>query len=164
MPEKPVTILGINPGTRYLGIAIFRGSTLLDWKVIVLKGKWSSGKLAKARNIILTLIHRFEPRVLAVKKLSLCRSSKNLNGLICEIEKVSSRNGLQIERYSIDETKAFYSPEKINKKKMAEIIASEYPDLFFELNREKSCKNPYYIRMFEAVALGAMAAQTHVNS
>jgi len=31
MPQNPLKVLGINPGTRYLGIAYFYGDDLLDW-------------------------------------------------------------------------------------------------------------------------------------
>ncbi|MEM2146702.1 MAG: hypothetical protein QW279_15170, partial [Candidatus Jordarchaeaceae archaeon] len=49
----------------------------------------------------------------------------------------------------------FLSPkEKINKKQMAELVASEYPFLFHLFEKEKKNKNPYAIRMFEAIALG----------
>jgi type VI protein secretion system component VasA len=38
---------------------------------------------------------------------------------------------------------------------MAKLVASEYPILYHELEKERSHRNPYYIRMFEAVALGS---------
>ena len=39
MTNKPLKILAINPGTRYLGIAVFVGTDLREWAVKVIKGK-----------------------------------------------------------------------------------------------------------------------------
>jgi hypothetical protein len=36
------------------------------------------------------------------------------------------------------------------------MITSEYPVLSYELEKEKAIINPYYVRMFEAVALGSI--------
>lgn len=157
MLKKPLTILAINPGTSYLGIAIFQGSELRDWRIKVFKGKWSKEKMDKIKSILLGLIDQYNPNILAIKRLNPSRTSSNLNKLTSKIKDICQMNGLKVYQYSIKEVEAFFSPdEKINKKKLTEIIASEYPILFFELNREKAHKNPYYIRMFEAVALGSV--------
>jgi hypothetical protein len=155
--KKPLKILAINPGTRYLGIAVFQGAELRDWGVKALKGKWSKEKIKKAMRIIFSFIEQYEPNVLAIKKLHPSWSSSNLNKLAAEIKELSKRKGLRIYQYSVNDLEAFFSPaERINRKKLAEIIALDYPELFHELEKEKSHKNPYYIRMFEAVALGSI--------
>jgi hypothetical protein len=156
MFKNPITIIGINPGTRYLGIAVLKGSELWDWRIKVITGKWSKEKMEKALKIVSYFIDYYDPNVLAIKKLSLCRSSSNLNKLTFRIKDLTERSGLRIYEYSIKDVEAFFSEEKMNKRKLAEIITSEYPDLFHELNKEKSHKNPYYIRMFEAVALASV--------
>ena len=155
MIKKPIKILAVNPGTRYLGIAIFRGAELRDWGVKVVEGKWSEEKINKIKTIILSLIDKYEPDVLSIKKLNLCRSSSNLTRLSNKIKNLARRKGLIVYQYSIGDLKAFFSPkDKINKKKMAAIVTREYPALCHELGKEKSRKNSYYLRMFESVALG----------
>jgi Holliday junction resolvasome RuvABC endonuclease subunit len=157
MLKRPLTILGINPGSKYLGIAVFRGSELRDWGIKVIKGKWSRQKLEKILKIIAGFIEQYKPQALAIKKIHPSRSSSNLDNLVLKIKTLSKRKGLKVYQYSIKELESFFSQdERINKKKLADIIASEYPALFNELNREKSHKNPYHIRMFEAVALGSV--------
>ena len=44
MVKKIITIIGINPGTRYLGISVFHGSELRDWRVKVVQGKTVKGE------------------------------------------------------------------------------------------------------------------------
>ena len=157
MPKKPLKILGINPGTKYLGIAVHLGSELRDWRVKTIHGKWSREKMKKIKMIILSFIDQYEPNILAIKKLHPSRSSQNLKYLVTKIKELSKNNGLKVYQYSTKELENFFQlEEKTNKTKMAKTLASEYPDLFHEFNREKSNKNTYYIRMFEAVALASM--------
>jgi Holliday junction resolvasome RuvABC endonuclease subunit len=155
MSKKPLKIIGINPGSKYLGIATFQGSDLRYWGIKVLKGKWSKGKMEKAKEIISDLIERYDPNILAIKKFHPSRSSKKLNQLVAKIKEFSKRNGLRVYEYSVKDLEKFFSPEeKINKRKIAELVASEYPFLFPMLEKEKRNKNLYAIRMFEAIALG----------
>jgi Holliday junction resolvasome RuvABC endonuclease subunit len=155
MSKKPLKIIGINPGSKYLGIAIFQGSDLRYWGIKVLKGKWSKEKMERAKEILSDLIDQYDLNVLAIKRLHPSRSSKNLNQLVARIKDFLKRKGLRIYEFSLKDLEKFFSPEeKINKRKMAELVASDYPFLFQMLEKERRNKNPYAIRMFEAIALG----------
>lgn len=155
MPKKPLKILGLNPGSKYLAIAVFQGSDLRYWAIKAFKGKWSKEKMEKIKETLSDFMDRYELNVLAIKKLHPSRSSSNLNRLVAKIKEFSKRKGLRIYEYSVKDLEKFFWPEeKINKKQMAELVASEYPFLFQALEKERRNKNPYAIRMFEAVALG----------
>ena len=157
MAKESLKIIGINPGTRYLGIALFQGPELWDWRIKVFEGRWTKAKMEKIKEAILGFIKRYDPDVMAIKKLHPSRSSPNLKKLVANIKELSRRKGLKVCQYSIKELESFFNPEeKINKKGLAEVIASEYPVLSHEFSKEKSNKNAYHIRMFEAVALGAV--------
>ena len=95
MPKEPLKIIGINPGTRYLGIAVFEGPNLMDWRIKVLKGNWSKEKIKKAIKIISEFIDRYEPDALAIKKLHPSRRSRNLAQLTAKIKEFSRRKGLK---------------------------------------------------------------------
>jgi Holliday junction resolvasome RuvABC endonuclease subunit len=156
MQKKPITILGINPGAKYLGIAVFRGPELRDWRIKVTKGKWSNEKYRKTMGILSGLIAQYRPDVLAVKRLNPSRSSVGLDRLVQRIIALSEKEGMTVYHYGIKELEAFFYPEgRSNKRKMVEIIASQYPVLYCELDLEKRNKNPYHLRMFEAVGLAA---------
>lgn len=157
MVKKPFKILAINPGSKYLGIAVFEGPELRDWCIKVIKGKWSKEKIQKAYEVVISFVGQYECNVLAIKTLHPSRSSRNLNRLVAQIKSLAERKGLRVYQYSIKDLEEFISPERrINKMTLAELITSEYPVLFHELNKEKSHKNAYHLRMFEAVALGAV--------
>jgi len=155
--HKKIKVVGLNPGTRYMGIAVFYGSELRDWQVRNIEGRWSYDKMAKVIMILSSLIDCYKPDVLAIKKLHPSRSSPNLNRLVGRINGLSKRKGLRVCPYTIDELKRhFQSKTRITRRELAEMVASEYPILFHELSKEQANINPYYIRMFEAVALGSV--------
>jgi len=160
MSKKLLRILAINPGTRYIGVAVFEGQELKDWRVRVFRGKWSKWKLRRIKMLMSDTIDKYEPDVLAIKKLQLYRSSKNLNRLISVIKRLSKRIGLKVYQYSIKDLKVFYSPEeKMNKRKLAQLLAFRYPSLWYEFKRERNNRNPYYTRVFEAAAIGEVCAE-----
>jgi Holliday junction resolvasome RuvABC endonuclease subunit len=155
MPKKPLRIIGINPGSKYLGLAVIQGSDLRYWGIKTVRGRWSKEKIEKTKEILSDLINQYDLNLLAIKNLHPSRSSKNLKRLVAGIKEFSRRRGLRVHEYSMKDLEKFFSPEKkINKKRMAELVAAEYPFLFQTLEKEKKNKNPYAIRMFEAVALG----------
>lgn len=159
MPHKPPSVLAVNPGSRYLGIAVMQGTLLRDWRVKVLKGKSTTQKRKKATRILMAHLLRYRPTALAIKSLNHARSSKRLNLLTDDLSSTAERHGLQVCRYSLIRMQFFFAPSRrINKAELAEIIAAQYPDLSYELLREKTAKNPYHIRLFEAVALAALCA------
>ncbi len=150
-------VLAVNPGTRYLGLAVFYGNYLKDWRTKALKGPWSKEKLKNTLSIVSAWIDRYEPEILVVKKLHPSRSSQNLDTLAIEIDQLGYQGGLAVKRYSIKELEAFLCDDAPkNKRNLAEAVAARYPELYMELMTERARKNPYHIRMFEAVAMGAM--------
>ena len=157
MPKGPLRILGINPGTRYMGIALFEGSELKDWGVKVFKGKWSNKKMDRIIDILSGIIWYHKANVLCIKKLHPSRSSSNLKKLAKEIIKLSEQKGLKICRYSLEDLEGFFScGERSTRNKLAAVVAHQYPELLNELESERKHKNIYHLRMFEAVALGSI--------
>ena len=140
-------------------MAVFHGPELEDWRVKVVNGADPKAKIAQARAFVADWIARYEPTVLAVKRLHPSRGSPALRQLATAIETVSRRR-LRTLRYSIQQLEAALAPgERINKRRLAELVAAMYPALAHELVREQTNRNPYHIRAFEAVALGAACYQ-----
>jgi hypothetical protein len=95
-----------------------------------------------------------------VKALHRSRTSPNLNRLVIKIKESAKRKRLKLYQHSIKELESFFYPDaRINKRALAEKVAEKYSVLSHELKREKAIINPYYIRMFEAVALGSLCLQ-----
>jgi len=156
MLKEPLRIIGINPGTRYLGLAVFQDRSLFDWRIKLLDGKWSKKKSDKVIDIISEYIGLYDLNTIALKKLHPSRSSKNLRLLVSKIKALAARKKIKVYQYSIKKLEKFFlTDERHNKKTLAEKMVSDYPCLIHELEKEKAHKNPYHLRMFEAVALGA---------
>jgi len=154
---KITKIIGISPGTRYVGFAIFYGSELRDWGVKNIEGRWSKEKQKRIMAFISDLIGQHNPNVLVVKTLHPSRTSPNLNRLVAKIKESAERKRLKLYQYSIKELESFFYPDaRINKRALTEKVAEKYSVLSHELKREKTIINPYYIRMFESVALGSL--------
>lgn len=155
MKKQKQTVLAINPGMRYLGIAVFCGPVLNDWSVKVVCGKRSPEKLDKIMVLIERLIDEHNPDIIVLKKFHSSRSSQYLNVLSKRIENLASGRNISLTQYSIEEIEAFYSPGcPINKSDLAELMCQRHPVLRIDYNKERHNTNPYYLRMFEAVALG----------
>jgi hypothetical protein len=161
MHKKQVTILGINPGTKYMAVALFRESDLREWSVKVFKGKWSTEKMKKIITVIDKIISRYGVTSLAVKKLHPARTSRQLNLLVKKMKDMAKRRKLKVREYSIKQLEQSLCPgENGNKKKLAEKVVRDYHILSRELEKERTHRNAYYIRLFEAVALGMMNIKT----
>jgi Holliday junction resolvasome RuvABC endonuclease subunit len=164
MPKEPPRILAVNPGSRYIGFAAFRGPELLDWGVRVIRARTPRGRLKVADAILIEAIERFQPDTLAIKRLHQSRSSGSLNGLTNTIKQIAQRRRLRVCQYSIGQLKQALCPEaKSNKRRLAEHMAASYPVLTHDLQKELTNRNPYYLRMFEAVALGVVCYQQIEN-
>jgi Holliday junction resolvasome RuvABC endonuclease subunit len=160
MPQKEIKIIGVNPGTRYLGIAILYGPELMDWRIKALDGKWTKDKMGKALGIISDFMERYEPNILAIKKLHPSRRSVNLSRLVNKIKEFSKCKKLKVYQYSIKEIESFFIDEgKPNKRNLMSAMANLYPILHHDLTKERSHKNVYNIRAFEAVALASVCSQ-----
>ena len=164
MNRKPLRIIGINPGTRYLGIAVFEGPELMDWRVKTFIGKWTKEKAERILEMMIEQIELYNINTIAIKKLHPARSSKNLNLLVLRIKRLANKNRIKVYQYSIKEPEKFFlEGEKPNKRNLADSVVAEYPMLVYELNKEKSRKHSYYMRTIEAVALG-MKIKNALNS
>ena len=64
------TILGISPGTRFIGIAILADGKLVNWQVRSFPGEWSDEKLRVILAAIDTVIVRYRIEQVTVPVLS----------------------------------------------------------------------------------------------
>lgn len=163
MPSNRLTILAINPGTRYIGFAVLRGTVLVDWGVSGLSGSLSDDKAKRALSLVANLITENRPSVLVLKTLHPSRRSAHLYRLWQGVQRLAQSDGLDLRYYSIHELEACFSPtSRINRNRLAELVSETHPVLRHELRKEQDSYNAYHIRMFEAVAL-AVAAHNAVE-
>lgn len=157
MQSAQPRILAINPGSRYLGFAVFYGPDLREWKIHVMRQGSFREKVRDLRLLISDIATRYGVNTLATKKLESFRSSKELRNLTTEINAAGKSVGLKVSEFSFGEVKRFFFPRmRANKRELMEDVASRYPFLFHELERAQKGKHPYFVRMFEAIAVGVV--------
>ena len=138
-----------------MAIAIFDKDELREWRLKSLTGKGAKRKLKKVIEILADFIERYSPEILAIKKLHPSRSSANLKTMAAGINAYCQKQGIAVFSYSIKELEiVLLNSSRTNKKELIKLLTSEYPELSHELKREERNRNPYFVRLFEAVALG----------
>ena len=152
----PLKILAIVPGSRYLGIAIFYGADLRDWRIKDIREKKMASRIKKTQEILSRFISQYHPQILAIKKLNPVRSSANLKNLAKRIIGFARRKKLDVYQCTLDEVKSSLAPgEHINKKCLFKKATSLYPVLSSDFEKEQKNKNAYYLRELEAVTFGS---------
>lgn len=146
------TILGISPGTKYVGLAIQRNGVLYDWRVKHYKGAWSDDKLEKVANFIENLIIKHIISHVACKVPHASRTSKALTLLIERIRKIANEYKLQFHLYFIDELKDWFQENIRNKKSLGAYLTIQYPELTRIFVQESKSRHQYHTKAFEAIA------------
>lgn len=155
MLHESIIILAVNPGTKYLGIAVLDAKDLVFWGIKVLKGKWCPAKMRSVEKTLDKLIEQYNIAVLTIKKVHPSRSSTHLNRLIKAIETLAKNKRVRIWHYSLsDARESLGLGAKANKMALAECVVARYKFLANDLQKERNHKHPYFVRMFEAIAAG----------
>ncbi len=161
--KKPLKILAINPGTRYLGVAILKGQPKSQAMLIYYSIKSINNRstthhiLQEGREIINELIHYHQPDIVIQKKVFFVQEKKSerLKKLSEAIKILAKRKNLAYIEYAPTTVrKQICQNDKATKKETTKILVSLYPELAANLTQDKIWKDNYWDHMFDAVALG----------
>ncbi len=159
MPHhKKTTILAIDPGTRYMGIAVLDGDALLYHGVKTIPEKHSPHERLKiARCAVLRMMHDFQPDTLAIEKAFFAnnRNSALLNVLVDEIRAVAQQRRIAVVAMAPSTVKKRITGNgHATKRAVAEAIISRYPELKVYRGQDRQWKERYHGNMFDAIAIG----------
>src|SRR5262245_54650486 len=110
MRKKLRRILAIDPGTRFMGIALLDDGKLVHHTVKVIpKGKSPHTTLQRARDAVVRLIDDFQPDIIAVERtfFNQNRNTALLNVLFDEIRSVARRRHLTFVSFAPSSIKKF---------------------------------------------------------
>lgn len=177
MENERIRILAVNPGTKYLGIALFKGAELTHWGIKTLKSKGMSESevIQKVGKIIKTSIEEYKPTVMAVAMPASpqCRNNPLLKAIIRKINDMGRRKTYRVYSLAPLAAKNYLCRNgKVNKMEMEKVIVSQYyPWLYrrYEKDLEKVkrghwWKRKYYFPLFDAIALGIYCYQKVTSS
>lgn len=159
-------LLAIDPGTKYLGVAIFEGKELIYYATKTIpKLKTPRKTLRAGGKIIQRLIHDFKPKIMIVEKTFFPQSANSalLNTFTNRIQIVGKRKGLTVHTYAANTVRKYVCGNgSASKDEVAKVLISYYPELKAFLTSDKRWKELFHRNMFDAVALGLF--YLHSNS
>jgi len=171
-----LTILGIDPGTREMGLAVIRGPMLIAYGVRTLRnGERPYDVIGQARQAVLDMIRQFQVEVVAIEKpLRIATKRASLVTVITEELKGRSRElALQVVELSPEEVrKAVVGDPWAKKLTVARaLVENGFPELRSKLpNPPKRAAlgfrpgERYWLHMFDALAVAVAVARPSVAS
>ncbi|MCK4351819.1 hypothetical protein KAW65_00235 [candidate division WOR-3 bacterium] len=173
--SKPDKILALNPGTKETGFALFEDGELIDWGVWTFKPKKRRDSVKRA---LLKIIKRNKPNALVIEKPHLIhqKGSSKFNAVFGGLKRTAEEHKLTMHELDPQEVRETICQEgRATRVKIAKRITKRYlflkrylpqnkPVFDFRvlkqyLPRDKpilylSHKEKYWLRMFDAIALG----------
>jgi len=157
-------VLAIDPGTRFMGVALLENGAPLQVGVETIPpGQSPHATLKAGRKIILRLIEDYRPQVLAVEKTFFAnnRNSSLLNVFGDEIRAIGKRKKLKVLCFAPNTVrKAVCGNGRASKDDVARVLVARFPELKIYLTQDRRLKERFHQNMFDALALGILAAKT----
>lgn len=166
MTTTSPTILGLDPGTRFLGAAVLRGNELLAYAVHELKnGIRPYDVIGQARRVVFRYIEQHEPQVVAIEAPYLIATERGavLTTLARELHERAKELGLEVVELSPERVRSLVTGNpKATKYEMAQrLAATGFPELRSLVPKKPktpalwlSSRERYWLHAFDALALG----------
>jgi hypothetical protein len=158
MKQMNETILGISLGSKRSGIAVISYGTLIHWHIHSFFGTWSE----KKRDCILdryeSYIKKYQAKRVFIKVPPETHHSPALIDLLKLLLKRCQYHGCMVAYKTKADIKADI-PEVENAHALMQYVANRFPVLSAELEQELQHRQPYHIKMFEAVLVAHIMHQ-----
>jgi RNase H-fold protein (predicted Holliday junction resolvase) len=172
MKGEKIKILAVNPGPKYLGLAMFKDVELVYWAIKKLRSEEMSRSqlFAKVGQIVGTLVSDYKPDFMVIGEPAPRRikDSPALKGIAARIKSMGKRKVRRVYIFpALKVRKHLCQGEKPTKMNVGRIIVTRYyPWLYhrYEKDRRKDekgqwWKRKYHTCLFDAVALGIYGYQ-----
>ena len=164
MNTTPPTILGLDPGTRFLGAAVVRGHELLAYGVHELRnGERPYDVIGQARRVVFGYIERHGPQFVAIEAPYLIATKRGavLTVLARELHERAKELGLEVAELSPEKVRqAVTGNPRATKYEVAQKLAIDFPELRRLVPKKPktqalwlTSRERYWLHMFDAFAL-----------
>jgi hypothetical protein len=143
-------ILGISIGTRRNGIAIIVTGELKEAQIHTFNERWSKWKLAAIVAIFARYIQQYHIEQVVIKPPKYSHYSLSLKHLLKAVDAYVKSKGCLVEYMNLPQIKQ-HEPEIRTKLHLRELVVSRYPILKQEFIKDSRNRQPYYVKLFEAV-------------
>lgn len=163
------TILGIDPGTKEMGLAVLRGRELIAYGVRTLRnGSRPYDVIGQARRIVLEAIERYSPQIVAIEEpLMLPTKRAALMSVIAEeMGKRAEELGLEVVELAPDRVRqAVVGNPRATKIEVAEALTRDGFEQLKPLIPRRPARaalglrprDKYWLHMFDALALAVVS-------
>jgi hypothetical protein len=142
-----------------MGFARMRYNTLMHWGVFKFRKTWSEEKLARIIARLAYYLDTHRVTVLCLKVVRPASSSEELDSLMTAIMDLAHSKGITLHLAFIDDLELQYTDETVaNVTMLIDAVTKRHPELKHTLQRHTESKNPYYLKVFEAVACADFAS------
>jgi hypothetical protein len=149
--------LGISTNTRLLGTAIIDTDRLLDYSIHLHKQSWSPTKVNLIINHLEACVRRYCIKSIVLSIPYEFYQTKALQYLFASIIRHFKKKGITVTTEKSTSLYSICPPEqKKTKKALMESIVQLFPELTYCFYKETKHKYPYYIKLFEAVAVAVL--------
>jgi len=158
--------MAVDPGMRYLGVAVLEVEELIWYGIKTFPGlKLLPDVRAEVKQYLGRLVRDYRPHVLVIEQPFYAQSllSQNLCKLTEEIKDWGRWKGLLIRSYEPTAPKAFFCRDCQTKQSLAEAMVEIYPFLHRYLTF-LPWRRRYWMHVFDAVALGLMCQRKLARS
>ncbi|MEO7867222.1 MAG: crossover junction endodeoxyribonuclease RuvC [Candidatus Eisenbacteria bacterium] len=165
----PPIILGLDPGTRFLGAAVIRGSQLLDYGVYELKnGQRPHDVIGQARRVVFQYIAAHEPAIVAIEAPYRIATERGalLTTLARELHERAAELGLEVVEQLPEQVRQTVTGSPVaTKYEVAQLLGTKYfPALQSLIPRKPkipalwlTSKERYWLHAFDALAVALTA-------
>ena len=169
MPNTHPTILGLDPGTRYLGFAVLRGNELLEFGVKELRnGERPYDVIGQARRLVLRLIALHGPQLVAIEKPYLLPTPRAavLNTLAAEIRERAKEVGAEVRELTPESVRRRITgnPKATKYEAASHLAATRFSELRVLAPKKPTVpalwltsRERYWLHMFDALGLATAA-------
>lgn len=168
------TILGIDPGSRYMGVAVIRGDQLIAKGVHVLKnGRKPYNLLGQARGVIVEYIKKHKPDIVAIERPLLKPTKRGalVTVVAQELRGHSRELGVRVTTILVKEVRKVVTGNEWAKKvEVARKLAERFPELapLVPIPPKRAAlglrpRERYWLHLFDALAV-ASASESHLTT
>jgi Holliday junction resolvasome RuvABC endonuclease subunit len=160
------SVLGIDPGTKEMGVAVLRGSKLLAYGVHTLRnGQRPHDLIGQARSIVLDYVNKYRPDVVGIERplLKPTKRAALMSVIAQELNGRSRELGLAVCEISPREVRRrLIGDPSARKIDVARVLAERFPEIRVRVPEppKRSAlgfrpRDNYWLHMFDALAVAA---------
>lgn len=162
LSTKPCVMatLGISTNTRLLGFAIIKQDQLLDYSIRLYKSSWSPSKATQIITSLEPCVRRYSITRVVLSIPPKHHQTKAFRHLHLQLKAhFEERNIAFCTRFVRETISMAIADKRKTKRALLDSVVQKYPELQYCYLRELRNKKQYYVKVFEAVAVGSLADQ-----